>query len=336
MKYRVFVIAGILAILAAPSLAPAQGYLAGALPGLPSLGGIFGTSGDCGSDAALGPLSLSADAGYNYQAVNLAFSSQGAGTLGVSDIEHYYRFSGLNLGLTATVSSPQGFGALLNFNILVAANNKDEERYDETAPQFIARDWKTKNDTYSFTGIGFYNVLGGASALAGFRWDHLETSLERPYNDVGIMGLPTDDAVLIVNAYQPFIGVLVDQGGPSRVLRVGLIGWPQLYGSLRYEETVGAAIPTPARIRDLSYSVTDGYFWEIFGEYGLRENRYVGAALSAYAKWTQYHVRGSLNSDVNFAGLGTVASDAFDISIMRNSWTVGANVNVPLALPFAL
>ena len=46
---------------------------------------------------------------------------------------------------------------------------------------------------------------------------------------------------------------------------MGITGWPQLYGSLRYEETVGAARPTPARIDDLSYSISEGYFRELFG-----------------------------------------------------------------------
>lgn len=332
MKRGVVCIAIVLMAFASPALAPAQGFLGGGFPGLPSLGGFLGSSGDCDPCSSGSPLSLTADVGVNYQAVNLAFTSLGAGTLGIFNYEHYYRFGGVNLGLTATAVSPQGFGGMLNFSILGAVNGKDSERYDETAPFIVGRNWSTKNDTYSFTGIGFYNVFHSAALLGGFRWDHMETSFLNPDHDVAIMGARTDESVLIVNIYQPFLGVLVDQGGPSRVLRFGLYGWPQLYGSVRYEETVGGAAPSPARIRDLSTNVSDGYFWEIFGEYGLKNSVY-GAGLSAYAKWTQYHVRGTLKSDVNFVGAGTVASDRFDISIYRNSWTVGANLSIPLALP---
>ena len=175
MKHRLCVgVVVCFALCMFPSFASSQGMSGGALPGLPSLPslrGMLGLGSDCSQSGGVCTLALSADAGWNYQAI----------------------------GFTAMGLSPEKFGAMLTFSILLAVNEKDDERYDETAPISIARDWKTKNDTYSFTGMGLYDAVGCALVTEGFRWDHLETTFERPYNDFSILGLPSDESVLIVN-----------------------------------------------------------------------------------------------------------------------------------------
>ncbi len=339
MKHGVIVFLGILVLALLPAIAPAQGFLGGGvptLPGLPSFGNMFGGRGGCDPCAGPGPFSLDGSVAWNYQTVDLDFRTLDYNLAGFGAFKHTYRFNGVKFGLTATAVSRTGLGALVNFSILAVGSSKDPENYNEAlpSPAFFqgTRYWHVKNDNYSFTGLGFYNLYRSAALVGGFRWDHLETTFDRPSWTPAILSLAGDEASLTVNIYQPFVGVMVDQGGPSRVLRVGFITWPQLYGSVKYGQTFGA-FGTGSRVSGLSAKVNEGYFWEIFGEYGLREQMFMGAALSIFGSWTQYHLKGHFNADVNQIGVGNVGSDLFNISMHRNSWTAGVKIDIPLSLP---
>ncbi len=340
MKYGIIVLLSILVIALSPAVAPAQGFLGGglpALPGLSSFGNIFGGGDSCDPYAGAGPFGLDANVAWNYQTIDLSFRTLSAGLLDVGALKHTYRFSGLQLGVSAHAVSRTGVGGIVSFDILLTGSSKDTENYNEAlggvAFTEASRHWRSKNDTYCLDGMGFYSLYGTAALVGGFRWNHLETTFDNPSGTLVILGLAGDEAVLVTNIYQPYVGVMVDQGGPSRVMRVGLIAWPQLYGSVKYEQTVGAAIPTPARINGLTANVNEGYFFEFFGEYGLREQMYMGAALSVFGKWTQYHLKGTFNSDVDFVTLGNVDSDFWNIAEHRNSWVAGVKIDIPLALP---
>jgi hypothetical protein len=337
MKRALIVLVGVVVFAVSPAVATAQGLLGGALPvlpGLPSLGSMFGDD-RCASCVDQRPFSLAGTAAWNYETIDLDFRTLSAGLLNVAALKHTYRFNGLQLGLSARAVSRTGFGALASFRILATGSSKDTENYGEDFPGFLqgSRHWRTKNDTYFFDILGFYNVYCASALVGGFRWNHLETTFDRPDGGIGILGLAGDETVLICNIYQPYVGVMVDQGGSSRVLRVGAIGWPQLYGSAEYGETDGGAIPAPARINGMTAKVNEGYFWEIFGEYGLRDQKHTGAAVSVFGKWAQYHLKGTFNADADFVGLGTVDDDYWNITMHRNSWTAGVKLDIPLAFP---
>ncbi|MDQ7783940.1 MAG: hypothetical protein RDU20_13740 [Desulfomonilaceae bacterium] len=339
MKRGVIVILGILVLALSPAVAPAQGFLGGALPPMPSMpsfGGFFGGGGggSC-DDPCPGPFSLFGTVAWNYQTIDLDASTQNFNFLILRGLKHTYRFNGVQLGVGAKAVSRTGFGALVSFDYLIVGSVKDTENYNEGFLVPGSRHWNTKNDTYTFDGMGFYNVYSTAALVGGFRWNHLETTFNNPSGAAGFGGLfgaAGDEAVMVANVYQPYVGVMVDQGGASRVLRIGMIGWPQLYGSVKYEQTLGAAGPG-LRLDGLTARVNEGYFWEIFGEYGLREQAYMGAALSVFGKWTQYHVKGTFNIDATLVGGIPVGDDFWGISMHRNSWVAGVKLDIPLALP---
>ena len=336
---RGILLLSILVLAFVPAVASAQGFLGGAipsLPGLPSLGGFFGSGGGCGACEEPSPISLSGTVAWNYEAIDLNCSTLDYQYAGFGAFKHTYKFNGLQLGLTGVAVSRTGFGVWGNFNILATGSTKDPENYNEGfgAGYFQGtRYWTAKNDTYSFTGVGFYNVFNTACVLGGFRWDHLETTFDRPTWTPGVTSsLGGDEATLTVNVYQPFVGAMVDQGGASRVMRIGFIAWPQVYGNVEYGQTFGA-LGTGSRLDGMSSKVNEGYFWEIFAEYGLKEQRFLGAAFGLFASWTQYHLKGRLNSDLDQIGAASFGSDRFDISLHRNSWTVGGKLEIPLAIP---
>lgn len=335
MKHGVIALLSVCILALSPVSVHAQGFLGGglpSLPGLPSFGGLFGQGGSCDPSACPGPFNIAGTVAWNYQTIDLDFDTVSAGLLNLGGLKHTYRFNGLQLGLMAQGVSRAGFGARLSFDILVTGSTTDAENYDFLPVGSGGRHWRTKNDTYCFDGMGFYNLYATAAFVGGFRWNHLETTFDTPTGAITIRGLPGDETVLITNIYQPYIGVMLDQGGPSTVMRVGVIGWPQLYGSVEYGETDGGANPTPARINGMTAQVYEGYFWEIFGEYGLREQLYLGASLSVFGKWTQYHLKGTFNADADFQVIGNRDSDYWNISMHRNSWVLGVKLDVPLDL----
>lgn len=333
MKRGFLLFLSILVLALTPVMAPAQGFLGGMLPSIPGLPSFGGGGGSCDS-AVASPFIVSGRVGYNYETVDLSFATLETALQGIGAIDHTFRFSGLELGCTAMAISRTGFGGLVSFKILATGTTKDTEDYNQGQPGLVAmsRHWDAKNDTYAFDGVGFYEVFSGSYLIGGFRWDHLETTYERPTGTIAVAGLPTDEAVLTTNVYQPYIGVMVDQGGPSRFLRVGMVGFPFAFGSVKYEQTLGAAAPA-LRIDGLSSKVDKGYFFEIWGEYGLRENMFMGAGLSVFASWTQYHVKGEWDADANAVGLGNIDSDLFNLSLHRNSFTVGGRLEVPIEVP---
>lgn len=338
MRRRCCIVCIALILVLAPLVASAQDFSSGGFLSRPVLsysGGVGSDGNPCDSCITAGLLSVKGSAALNYQSISLSFDNEGAGLGGIFSIQHDYAFGGVAFGLTAVVKVQDHFGWMANFTFLVPTTSRDLETINEGLTVFnVHRRWKTRNHTYSLEGAGFYNFYGAGSVLAGFRWDHLETSLERPYGaSAGFFSsLESDESVLVANAFQPYLGFMVDQGGPSTVLRVGITGWPQLYGNLRYGQTFGGFM-TGARVDNRSISMSDGYFWEIFGEYGLRETVYAGAAFRLFAKWTQYHFKGDVASAVNLVGGGTFASDHSILSISRNSWSLGVTVDIPVALP---
>jgi hypothetical protein len=338
MKRGAIVLLGILVLALAPALAPAQGFLGGGLPappGPPSSGSPFGGGGACDGEAVAAPFTLFGTVGWNYETIDLSFRSIEASLNNMEALKHTYKFSGLELGLAAKAVSRTGFGAVGSFKILATSSTKDAENYDySVAPWAGSRHWRAKNDTYCFDGMGFYNFYERAALVGGFRWNHLETSFDRPDGEQNIAGLAGDEAVLTTNVYQPYLGAMIDQGGASYVLRLGVIGWPQLYGSAEYEQTVGNAAAVGARINGMTAKVSDGYFWEAFGEYGLRTQTLMGAAVAVFGTWTQYHLKGTFNVDADYiGGVPASASDYWGISMHRNSWTAGVKLDIPLALP---
>ncbi|MFH1115398.1 MAG: hypothetical protein V1792_15935 [Pseudomonadota bacterium] len=341
MKHGVIVLVSILALALSPAAVPAQGFLGGGLPtlpGLPSFGNMFGGGGSCDPCADPSPFGLFGTVGWNYQTMDLSFRTLSAGLFDIGALKHTYKFSGVELGLAAKAVSRTGFGALARFTILATSSTKDTENYNEAMGGGFffegSRHWRAKNDTYQFDGMGFYNMYGRAAVIGGFRWNHLETSFDRPDGAIAIASLPGDEAVLTTNVFQPYVGAMIDQGGTSYVLKLGVIGWPQLYGSAKYGQTVGGAFGVGGRINGKTAKVNEGYFWEMFGEYGLRNQMFRGAVVSVFSKWTQYHLKGTFNADEDAIG-GVPASDSdyWNISMHRNSFTAGLKVDIPLALP---
>jgi len=339
MKRGAIVLVGILVLALSPTVALSQGFLGG---GLPSFGNMFG-GGDSCDPSGPGPFVLDGTVGWNYQTIDLSYRTLGAGLLGgpgvVGALKHTYRFSGLQLGLSAQAESRTGAGGIVRFDILITGSSKDTENYNEAIPvgpvfDFVgSRHWRAKNDTYGVDGMGFYKMYKSAALVGGFRWNHLETTFDNPDGAIGVFSLPGDESVLVTNIYQPYVGAMVDQGGANRVMRLGFIAWPQLYGSAKYEQTIGGAIPAAARINGMTAKINEGYFWEVFGQYGLREQMLMGAALSVFGKWTQYHLKGTFNADWDVVGGGNLDSDYWNISMHRNSWTAGVKLDVPFALP---
>ncbi len=338
MKHGFIVLVSIFVLALSPAAAPAQGLFGGglpALPGLPSFGNMFGGGGSCDTCEDPSPFGLFGTVGWNYQTIDLDFGMLTDPVVDIGEWKHTYRFGGVELGLGARVVSRTGFGAMAKFSILATSNTKDTEQYNEANAGLFqgSRHWTAKNDTYCFDGMGFYNVYSSAALVGGFRWNHLDTSFDNPTGAITIASLPGDEAVLTTNVFQPYVGAMIDQGGASYVLRLGAIGWPQLYGSVKYGQTIGGAIPAAARLDGMTAKVNEGYFWEIFGEYGLRNQMLMGAAVSVFGKWTQYHLKGTFDADWTAIGFPTADSERFNISMHRNSWTAGAKLAVPFDVP---
>jgi len=320
MKRRVVLCAGVLMLALIPGLASAQGWL---LPGLPSLPS-FGGSG-CGSCYGnLGGMTIGGDVAYvGYsKSASVDFVAQGPGIGGIVQWRQGFPVHGIQLSGIAAVS-PSSIVTLFGRGTWLLPWNG--ESFEEYRPLSASRNWSTSQQWWTAEGAGAYWFSASAAILGGLRYDSFMINFKDPSDVALIAGLPGDEADFQLSAWIPFGGVLVQQGAA----KFGVIGFPWVPATVRYRQTIGAAIPGAARISG-SGSLTDGYFFEAFAEFGVN---LMGATAGLFVKWTVVHGRSSLSMDENFNGLG-FASDTFQLSLDRQNWILGAQATLNFRSPF--
>ena len=184
---RGILLLSILVLAFVPAVASAQGFLGGAipsLPGLPSLGGFFGSGGGCGACEEPSPISLSGTVAWNYEAIDLNCSTLDYQYAGFGAFKHTLQIqrpptrADRCRGFTYRI---RGVGAISTSWLPVApkipkttmkASGQGIFKAHATGPPRMipipSRAW----DSTTFSTLPV--------CWAGFRWDHLETTFDRP------------------------------------------------------------------------------------------------------------------------------------------------------------
>ena len=165
-------------------------------------------------------------------------------------------------------------------------------------------------------------------ALAGFRYDYWQTSWKHPVDTaLGVHG-PNDTAFVTVNSYIPLVGLLSKRGR----LTFGVVGFPFVFGDVEHKENYSLG-QTFVRITG---GFNSGYFFELFGEYGLPMPGFTGSSefdLSLFGKYNAMEAK----SDAKIAVTG-FADETWDFVFRRQLFVVGAkatlNFNLAGILPF--
>ncbi len=180
-------------------------------------------------------------------------------------------------------------------------------------------------DTIWFTiqGLWAYPIGGSAfSALAGFRWDHWQTSLKGSSEFGGYLG----HGALTINGYVPLVGGMTEYQG----FLFGIVGFPWLPGQFEYGQTYPTTVYVPG-----SSNFNKGYYVEFFTEYetplpGLLN---VDGNLSLFGKVSLMEAKSQATFSLLVAGVGAVETDAVDVAFNRTMFVVGGKASVNFNVP---
>jgi hypothetical protein len=205
------------------------------------------------------------------------------------------------------------------------------EQLTPDPPADHQRDWSGKTIWGTVEGLWGYPIGCDVLALAGFRWDHWQTSLKNPSNwrPIAVRFDPSDTGDLTVNSYLPLVGLVTNQGR----FTFGVLGFPVTFGDAEYHEST---LGRPRRLGRITEhgNFNNGYFLEFFSDMAIAvgpiANNTVDASASLFAKLSFLDARGtaSWQRDV----LDPLAYNP-QFSFRRSIFVIGAETTIQFSIP---
>ena len=318
--------------------AGAQGGLGVGLPGLPSFGGFLGGPYTCGEKTFPRVAAPVIYAGYmvGYDGARIkgtvfGADTDGVGLGGITKIVQQYPNRGFWFGLTDAVALTDYMGFVASAWYLVPSNPASRETFNDKSGAFAStgRSWTTDIRWWWADGVfAFGPMCGPASLLVGLRYDYFTTGFTSPHFDPTSPTPPpadgtiTNEADLTIQALIPLVGVQTSYGGSDSKLTVRATGFPTVFGSVKYNETILVANRLEA-----TGNYKSGYFLEAFAEYS---RKFGGAEVAGFCRYNLFQGNSDLNVDLLPAG----GSQTFRLGLLRSSLTYGVSFalgfNTPL------
>jgi hypothetical protein len=316
--------------------AGAQGGLGVGLPGLPSFGGFLGGSYTCGEKpfprVAAPVIHVGYMVGYDGARIKgtvFGADTDGVGLGGITKIFQQYPNRGFWFGLSDTVALTDYMGFTASAWYLVPSNPSSRETFNVGGGVASSeRSWNTNIRWWWADGVfAFGPTCGPASLLVGLRYDYFTTGFTGPPFDPTSPtppggGTTTVEADVITQAVIPLVGVQASYGGSESKLMMRAMGFPTVFGSVKYNETILVANRLEA-----TGNYKSGYFLEAFAEYS---RKFGGAEVAGFCRYNLFQGNSDLNVDLLPAG----GSQTFRLGFLRSSLTYGVSFalgfNTPL------
>jgi len=346
MRCVVVLLVSILAVTWTPGLVSAQGLFGcsdvGSSGGLPLLGKLIGKKKraiSCYDDPPRGP-GLAFYVGYLDNARGVAFDVIPDGTLAfrgnAGGIGLQYPIRGVLLAASGTIPVSKRLDILVNGSWLIPSNaDLTQYQWWDAGPVLSDSTWSIRNQWWNAGAAVTFNMAGPFSAIGGFMVDSFTTNFYSPSNLMGTGGQATDEADLTVGAVIPYLGGLLTQGGPAGGLTVGMIGFPILFGDIKFTESwnQGWAVPPTASGVELSGSIGSGYFFELFAETSVNIR---AMSFGIFGVWNVTHAEADMDFDAETRAGGVVTisdSAAYSGSFYRSVWVVGGKFALDFLSP---
>jgi hypothetical protein len=178
------------------------------------------------------------------------------------------------------------FGLVIAVGYLFSIPKDARTSYD--FPTYIAaRTWESSAQWWNARISLTYDAHPLVTLITGFRYESFMANLRSPRNDINYVGDQGDGASLTFNAYLPIIGAMtrIFALDGRAVITGGLVGWPALWGSITYDESIpfrydksgsflgggiyvaGNLIPGILATNEFK---SGGYFLETFADFSVR------------------------------------------------------------------
>ena len=342
MKYRVVFLASIILVALIPALSAGQASPIGmGLPslGLSSVGGFLGR-GSCAPGCALaGGLNIAAGYVDDPRGVTLTFDPNGEGYQPAIVLDKWtqsYPLRGWLVGARADIPLSGALMASLGGAYMFQGGPLSHSEEIVQSTLFAgqgSRTWDALNQWYMFDVAGHYSPLGIGWAVVGVRFDSFATNFKNPANLVALAALPTDEADVQFSSWIPYLGLETVLGQTNGSLKVGVIGFPAVFGTMKYGQTYGIGGGLGLGVRnDVSGNFNRGSFVEAYGEATLRFAS--DSTLGFFVRYNYLYARGDIIGLFNSVGAFPTQNDVFQVNIHRTAWIFGANATLAFASPF--
>lgn len=222
-------------------------------------------------------------------------------------------FRGVWLGLSADLALTNRIGVMASAGWLIPSSQTSGSSTDDSGGG-ISPGFRSLDQFYILDGAVFLNTWASTKLIGGFRWDHLSTNLKLSIPQLGSF-VERDNFTF--NAYLPYLGVQVDQGG----VVVRIIGFPIVPGDVRWAETqqvVGLFAATESR----SFRFKSGQFLEVFASYSKKiSNR---MEIGGFVTFDYLHGRTDF---VTPAVVTFIPDEAISWTYNRRYWTMGGSLS---------
>ena len=104
------------------------------------------------------------------------------------------------------------------------------------------------------------------------------------------------------------------------------VGFPAVGGNVRWSEDFAA----PTFVFKGSGNYRRGYFTELFMEYS---KKFGPGQVGLFGRWNVFHAESTLTVN-RVAGGAVIATESYDFSLNRSSWTLGGSVSLAFNLPY--
>jgi hypothetical protein len=305
--------------------AGAQGLFGVGFPGASYLDGFWRGAVGCGARGwpGGGPTVYVGGSADYANGTSYGLATQGVAVAGLVSSENRYPNRGVWLGLALPIDFGPRFGLSASAWTLLRTGALDSSE----GLGFATREWDV-DPRWSFVdGLAIFRCGYGCNILAGLRYDHHTIAFSNPVvTSGGVASLITDQADVNTENWIPLIGTQYENNSYLGSLVFRAVGFPALGGNVRYSE--GFASPT--FIFQGKGNYRRGYFTELFMEY---TKKFGPGQLGLFGRWNVFHAESTLTLNRVFGGV-VIATESYDFSLNRSSWTLGGSVSWAFNLPY--
>jgi len=242
-----------------------------------------------------------------------------------------YPLSGVEVGGSLPIRLADEYAFRVYGSYLIANNPSANQEITWTDnPQGI-REWRrSKSQWYKVGGEMLYRMSGQTALVGGFRVDSLLTDFSDPNPDY-LFTIPGMNAQTMVTAYEPYVGIRLQQSPGPGGLSLQVVGFPFLFATIQHLNVCNNnGVPFAHTGRR---NATRGFFVEVSGEYRL--GLFQGVEAAGFVDWNVYQGQCHMTIERHEGGANPNVTAATVVwSHYISSLVVGAKAEMSWSLPF--
>jgi hypothetical protein len=362
MKSAALIVCGLLLVFTASSAVLAQGTFGmpfpgpgqapgnlmmpgspggpGPAPGAPGCGWPIPVPQGCQPKQS-DPLSFVAYGGYLYHPDGLTYTRDHSTATGLPGLRIKLPTQGAWFGAAAKLKLSDNAGFAASGGVLIPTWQTGEASEEGAIGTLTRYGINAEQEWWYLDGMGSYTIAGcsysGLQAVAGFRWDHLNSTQHLNWADVAtggaiVSGTGTNN--LKINGYLPYFGIQSVYRSCTDSVNVRVIGFPYIPGELKFQHSFvetegGVTTAGGGAFANPQVDIQSGYFVELFADAGRKVVSDLW--LGAFARW-QYLTGKTAASSFDLSTPNGVVSFSETINFYTRAWVLGGLVGVDFNL----